>query len=116
MPLYDYKCKDHGLFHELATFDDSAKPAPCPSCNAMSARVILLSSTVLGMAPERRNAFETNERASHEPAHSTKERRAFDHQHAKGCGCTEKKPSRFMIYTPDGGKTFPTARPWMISH
>ena len=27
MPLYDYKCPDHGLFHDLATMADSARPA-----------------------------------------------------------------------------------------
>jgi len=116
MPVYDYKCKNHGVFHELATMDDSAKPAACPQCGDLSSRVILLSPTLLDMAPERRSAFATNERASHEPVFSTTDRRALDHQHKNGCGCTAKKPGRFMMYTPDGGKTFPTARPWMISH
>lgn len=116
MPVYDYKCKSHGVFHELATMEDSAKPMACPQCGDMSARVIMLSPTVLEMASERRKAFETNERASHEPVVSTSDRRAFDHQHRNGCGCNAKKPSRFMMLTPDGGKTFPSARPWMISH
>lgn len=116
MPVYDYKCKTHGIFSDLAMMDDSAKPAACPQCKNLSARVIMLSPTILDMAPERRNAFETNERASHEPVVSTADRRAQDHQHKNGCGCNAKKPSRFMMYTPDGGKTFPTARPWMISH
>lgn len=28
MPVYDYKCKDHGVFQELATMADHDKPCP----------------------------------------------------------------------------------------
>lgn len=41
MPVYDYKCREHGLFHTLATMEDAAKPAQCPTCKAMSPRVIV---------------------------------------------------------------------------
>ena len=44
MPVYDYKCREHGLFHTLATMEDAAKPAECPTCKALSPRVIVLPS------------------------------------------------------------------------
>ena len=67
MPLYDYKCTEHGLFHELVPVQASGETCPCPSCGVLSARVILVAPEVLDMAPERRSAFERNERARHEP-------------------------------------------------
>ncbi len=30
MPLYDYKCAEHGLFHQLVEVADAGKPAPAP--------------------------------------------------------------------------------------
>ena len=38
-------------------------------------------------------------------------------KHGPGCGCcSSKKPSRLVKQTRSGAKSFPTARPWMISH
>jgi putative FmdB family regulatory protein len=67
MPLYDYKCSEHGLFHDLVPMQASGECAPCPTCGALSARVIMVAPEVLDMAPERRQAFERNEKAVHEP-------------------------------------------------
>jgi hypothetical protein len=36
--------------------------------------------------------------------------------HGPGCGCCSTKPSRLVKQTKSGAKSFPTARPWMISH
>ena len=54
MPLYDYKCTEHGLFHELVPVRASGETCPCPTCGVLSARVILVAPEVLDMAPERR--------------------------------------------------------------
>ncbi|TVZ41255.1 putative FmdB family regulatory protein [Alteromonadaceae bacterium 2753L.S.0a.02] len=117
MPVYDYKCQDHGIFNELATIDDAAKPAACPTCGKMSGRVIMLSPEFLNMDPDKRHAEMTNEKARHEPEFSTKERREHDHQHKHGCGCNKQKPGKSnLIYTAQGEKMFPSMRPWMISH
>lgn len=115
MPVYDYKCEDHGIFHELATLEDHQKPIACPTCGKLSARVIIMSPSILDMAAEKRHAHETNERASHEPVFSNKDRRENDHEHSKGCGCQGGKKSK-LIYTAQGDKMFPSMRPWMISH
>jgi hypothetical protein len=36
--------------------------------------------------------------------------------HGLGCGCCPTKSSRQQKQTKSGAKSFPTARPWMISH
>lgn len=118
MPLYDYKCATHGVFQELVPVDAYDQPCECPQCGALSARVILLPPEFLSMAAERRKAFETNERARHEPVFSNREIRAdaHKHQHGKGCGCHQPKRKSNLFYTADGSKMFPSMRPWMISH
>ncbi|MDO3381880.1 zinc ribbon domain-containing protein [Gilvimarinus algae] len=122
MPVYDYRCQTHGVFSDLATMSKSAEPAPCPVCAQLSARVIMMSSQLLDMAPANRQAHSRNEQARERPQFSTPESRAEDkarreHRHGKGCGCGDK-PIRqsHVIYTADGSKVFPSARPWMISH
>lgn len=117
MPVYDYKCKNHGLFHELATLEDSAKPAKCPKCNNLSGRIIMFPSGVLTMESHKRHAAKTNEKARFEPEFSTTNRRTDDEQHAKGCGCSKSKVGGSkMLLTANGEKIFPSMRPWMIHH
>lgn len=119
MPVYDYKCTDHGLFNQLATFEQSAQPCACPQCGQLSARVIVLPPELRGLQAHDHQAMERNERSRHEPVFSTPqervERRArHEHKHGKGC-CGETRRSALM-YTADGKKMFPGMRPWMISH
>jgi putative FmdB family regulatory protein len=122
MPLYDYKCSQHGLFYELATMEDSAKPCACPSCGEFSARVIMLAPDILAMKKENRAAHERNEKSVHAPIFSTveyrqEEKARREHKHGKGCGCGDKPIRKSaLMYTADGNKMFPSARPWMISH
>jgi putative FmdB family regulatory protein len=117
MPVYDYKCPEHGVFHDLATIENHAKPVNCPQCGELSPRVIMVAPEVLAMAPAKRQAIERNEEARHEPQMSTVDSRAENAEKVKhGCGCTHhKRPSKLM-YTAEGNKMFPTMRPWMISH
>lgn len=119
MPLYDYKCRKHGVFQELAALADHALPAACPQCQEQAPRVILIPPQVLAMAPESRDAYARNERSRHEPAFSSPEsRRAARIEHPAGCGCGqhENRKKSAMLYTADGAKIFPSQRPWMISH
>ena len=110
MPLYDYKCTEHGLFHDLVPMQASGECAPCPTCGALSARVIMVPPEVLDMAPAKRQAMARNEQAAHEPRHG-------NHHSEKEQGCCHhhKRKSR-LFYTAEGNKMFPSARPWMISH
>ena len=116
MPVYDYKCKEHGVFNELATFEESGNPQPCPICGELSARIIRLAPELFKLSPAERNAHETNERSSHEPIISSQEQREHDDHHRKHCGCDHKKNKRTMLLTARGEKMFPSSRPWMISH
>lgn len=122
MPVYDYKCSDHGIFNELAAMDESSKPQACPTCAKLCARVIMLAPEFLSMKQENRIAHSRNEKAMNEPVFSTPEYRAEQkarrvHKHGKGCGCSDKPIRKSnLLYTAEGNKMFPSMRPWMISH
>lgn len=130
MPLYDYKCPKHGIFHELAILEESSLPQACPHCATPSPRIIMIPPEVLAMAPDRRKAMSINEKSRHEPTFSTAESREeliTGHRHTKNCGCHSNKellskhPDRSslrqqVILMQDGSKVFPSQRPWMISH
>ncbi|MCX8999883.1 zinc ribbon domain-containing protein [Rhizobiaceae bacterium BDR2-2] len=113
MPYYDYRCDTCGDFTELRPMSQCAEPGDCPHCGASAARVILSAPAFALMEAGRRQAFAINERAAHEPKSTRK-----DGLHPPGCGCCSKGgagKSR-AVYRADGAKTFPSARPWMISH
>lgn len=117
MPLYDYKCREHGVFQELAAMADAASPAACPTCHALAPRVILLPPQILTMDPVQRHAHDRNEKSRHEPLMSSAEQRARDSDHRKACGCNRAQDGKNMLfYTAEGNKMFPGMRPWMISH
>ncbi|MAD45261.1 MAG: formamidase [Oceanospirillaceae bacterium] len=128
MPLYDYKCPEHGVFQELAPMREHDQPKPCPQCAAQSARVIVLPPEIARVVKEQQQARERNEKARESPDVMTAgqyqereaekaARQAFDnrHKHGSQCGCGEKRRSNLM-YTAEGNKMFPGMRPWMISH
>ena len=138
MPVYDYKCPDHGVFNELAMMSESSKPCECPQCGLLSPRVVMIAPEVLDMAPARRQAQAANEKAQHQPIISTVDARAeaaeikafyakreqSKKSHKSGCGCGSHHgadPDRSslkqqVVFLPDGSKVFPSQRPWMISH
>lgn len=113
MPTYDYICPDCGAFEARASMADFQKPQSCPHCTTESPRALLTVPAFAMMDGTRRHAMATNERSSHEPTRSSKV------AHGAGCSCcsgkSEKKSSG-TLYRPDGSKSFPAKRPWMISH
>lgn len=108
MPVYDYQCPDCGVFTAIRAMSAFRDPCACPDCGVEAARVFLIMPAVAGMDAARRTAIATNERASHEPKRS----------HAAGCSCCSGGANmRSKTATSaSGGKSFPKARPWMISH
>lgn len=112
MPLYTYDCPDHGVFTAFASINDYDKPCTCPDCGGAADRCFSLPQYRV-LSDSARHAHATNERAQHEPKSS----KAGGHGSSCGCGScgTSKKKSR-TLHRPDGSKSFPTARPWMISH
>lgn len=124
MPLYEYKCPEHGVFQELASMDDHDKPQHCPQCQAMSARIVVLPPKIALLLKETREALERNEKAQHEPDVMTaadyhqreaEKQARHAHKHGSNCGCSQRRKSNLM-YTAEGNKMFPGMRPWMISH
>ncbi len=117
MPMYHYKCPDHGVFEELQTYEKAGQPNDCPQCGALSPRVIVISPRLLDMDRTRRKAMETNERNAHAPLVSGKAHREHKPDHEPGCACCAGKPRKSKtLYLGDGSKVFPADRPWMISH
>jgi len=108
MPFYDYECPDCGSFETLRSIARRDEPAHCPQCGTAASRILTVPSYAL-MDANVRTAHATNERARHEP------RKASSHVHGPGCGCGSGK-SKSTVKAADGSKSFPSKRPWMISH
>jgi putative FmdB family regulatory protein len=112
MPVYDYVCNDCGPFSDMRSMAECDEPQDCPKCESVSPRAILRAPNFFCMPAERRKAHATNERSSNAP----KTLDQYKASHGAGCGCCSTKPSRLVKKTRSGAKSFPTARPWMISH
>jgi putative FmdB family regulatory protein len=67
MPLYEYECRDHGIFELVRSMKDSADAADCPWCTCQAPR-ILSAPAVRQVERNTRVALERNERSSHEPS------------------------------------------------
>lgn len=109
MPVYEYQCQDCGVFETMAPMSAFADPCDCPACGQSAPRVMFSVPHISGMSSGTKRAHETNERAADSPKRSS---------HGPNCGCCGggKKRESKTLYRPDGSKSFPTKRPWMISH
>ena len=111
MPVYDYECQSCGVFTERRPMSDYALPMACPDCGSPAPRAFLVAPALASMDAGRRVAFATNERSAHAPKLSS--------NHGAGCSCCSQKKLKLPSKTrtaADGAKSFPAARPWMISH
>lgn len=112
MPVYEYLCDGCGSdFTALRPMSQSSQPHPCPDCGGEAQRALLSAPAYAGMPAADRKAHAINERARHEPRSSAQ----LGHKHGPGCGCGSGV-SKATAVAPDGKKSFPTKRPWMISH
>ena len=110
MPVYEYLCGDCGVFEEMLPMALCADPCACPGCGASAPRVMITVPRLAAVSSTMRRAHETNERAADSPKRSR--------THGAGCGCCSggaKRGGKTLI-RPDGAKSFPTKRPWLISH
>lgn len=102
MPLYEYECRDHGLFELIRGIAESGEPAPCPDCTLPGARV--LSAPHLSAMPRSQLlARDRNERSRHEPRVSN----AADTSEPRAHGAAPKPPALRAYRGP---------RPWVIEH
>jgi len=110
MPVYEYLCDACGPFEALETMARFAEPCDCPDCGILAPRVMLTAPNVSFVSSDMRKAHATNERSADSPK-TTK-------SHGPNCGCCGggQKLNSTTLRRPDGSKSFPTKRPWMISH
>lgn len=115
MPVYEYMCARCGDFTAMRPMAEYEAPQPCPECESLAPRVLLTAPSLAGMGRDTRMAHETNERSRHAPMTNAE----FKAKHRPGCSCcgtmksrTKKKPEPAAT----AAKSFPNARPWMISH
>ncbi|MCS0493787.1 zinc ribbon domain-containing protein [Ancylobacter sp. MQZ15Z-1] len=121
MPVYEYLCDECGDFTTLRPMSEYQAPQPCPDCGAMAPRVMLTAPHFSSVSRASLVAHATNEQARHEPmsvdGYKAKQERA---RHGSGCSCCSGMKSRSKksktATSPNGAKSFPSARPWMISH
>lgn len=113
MPTYDYRCSDCGGFDALRSVSQRDLPADCPDCGCASPRVMSSAPRLSLMAAGTRRAIAVNERAAHEPMRSGDYARL---KHPAGCGCCSGARPGATVRAPNGAKSFPSKRPWMISH
>lgn len=116
MPTYDYDCPACGGFDAFRTLAARNEPAICPDCSEVCPRVFVSAPRLALLASTTRSAMDINERASHEPKSSRDYARL---KHPSGCGCCSTSGSSrrgATLRAANGDKTFPSKRPWMISH
>lgn len=113
MPTYDYACDRCGGFDAFRSLAHRNEPAACPDCGAGSPRVFVVAPRLGLMSSTTRSAMATNERAQHEPTRSGDYARL---KHPAGCGCCSSASRKATVTAPNGAKSAPGRRPWMISH
>ena len=118
MPTYDYACPDCGGFDALRSLAARNEPCACPACGTQAPRVFVSAPWLACTTSEQRRAFDTNERSQHAPRSSRDTGESYARlRHPAGCGCCSSTSKRGATLTaPNGAKTFPGKRPWMISH
>ncbi len=103
MPSYHYTCAGCGDFEAIRGLSEFALPADCPACGRRAPRS-LAAPAFSALSGSLRAAHATNERSAHAPKRAS--------AHASNCACC-----RPVAKAGSGAaKSFPGARPWMISH
>ena len=119
MPTYDHDCPRCGGFEAFRALAQRNEPARCPACGTDSPRVFATAPRLACLDAGTRTAMDANERARHAPmsAQAYGEYRRLK-AHPSGCGCCATGPGsrNATVTAPNGNKTFPGKRPWMISH
>jgi putative FmdB family regulatory protein len=113
VPVYEYECSAHGLFETLRPLAEYNFPAPCPTCDAASPRVMSVPHLV-GVPRATMIAHDRNEQSRHQPRvsqHKHGDRAHHEHTSvaaaAKQAIAQGQRPA-LRHYT---GK-----RPWVMEH
>ncbi|MEP3845153.1 MAG: zinc ribbon domain-containing protein [Paracoccaceae bacterium] len=103
MPTYEYTCPTCGVFENTAPISQFDAPSSCPTCQTLAPRNLLSVPSLSVVSALSRKAHNINERASDSP------KRAKEH------GLTPTGP-KIHSKAPNGAKSMPSSRPWMLSH
>jgi putative FmdB family regulatory protein len=114
MPVYEYLCNDCGPFTRTRAMAEYDLPSDCPQCGARAPRVLLTAPQCLDMSPQSRRAHAANERNANAPAARSSLKAAHKAAHGAGCGCCATSNSK--LRHKSAAKSFPSRRPWMLSH
>jgi putative FmdB family regulatory protein len=112
MPVYEYLCDRCGPFTQMRPMAECDLPSDCPVCVAEAQRVILTAPHCSTLSAQSRTAHAANERSANAPRTLS----SLKQQHGAGCSCCASPSSRLVRKEKGGAKSFPTSRPWMISH
>jgi putative FmdB family regulatory protein len=104
MPLYEYRCEQHGDFTQHADIASRNDVFHCPSCGSDTIRIISAPALSL-MNAGNRKAWAKNEKSAHEPMRKKKHSCGHDHSHDNHA----QKKQEYMQASPGG-------RPWMLGH
>jgi len=111
MPVYEYQCDAHGVFEVTRPMSAYGEPSTCPTCGETAPRVLVTAPSLGAIDRAAVHAHDVNARASDNPKKLS--------QHGPGCGCCNgksKKTNSKTLHHPNGAKSFPSKRPWMIAH
>ena len=113
MPVYDYLCDRCGPLTEMRPMAECDLPLACPSCGSTAPRAYLTAPHFACLSSDARLAHAANERSAHAPQRLTE----WKTKHGASCRCCAGKTSmRKLARGKNGAKSFPSSRPWMISH
>lgn len=110
MPLYDYQCPQHGAITEMRSIAAREAPASCPSCGALSSRVVSAPRLAL-MSAANRTAWARNERSAHEPRQTVRSACGHVHRAGESCGGGRREGTKVQLNAGNPG-----SRPWMLGH
>ena len=104
MPAYEFECRSCGPFTEIRSLAESGKPATCPHCGTLAAKIFPVVN-LRQMRTHNRVAWERNERSAHAPRCSS------TCTHKTG-GAKPRADGRPALQSSKKRNS----RPWMLGH
>lgn len=113
MPVYEYKCSScSNGFSAINSLQNYQQDSTCPRCGSVAPRIISTAPQLNAMNPERRKAFQVNEKSAHEPG----VRNRHHCNSSCGCGSGSRNNSTATEQASADIKQQAGKRPWMLGH
>jgi putative FmdB family regulatory protein len=111
MPLYDYRCRICGPFHEWRSMVEWEANVPCPTCSLPAPRRAAAPMLAV-LSSNNRVAHEHNERSAHEPKVVRRQDLPPDHRHHGH----QHGVSPLIRQQLGDAHASMSGRPWMVGH